>query len=155
MSEKENKRISFSDMKINSWNVIGINASNQRCRIKQLIDSMNGDIILLQETKLFDDSFDKTLTKWPKQSSLHSPRIGTSSHLVVPWNPQTIQGQLIQQHFNWKILKMSHFDLSFIIINVYGPSATQDKLKVWNSITHLIQTDDSQNDILREISMQF
>ena len=37
-------------MKINSWNVRGINASNKRKSIKRLVDDMKSDIVFLQET---------------------------------------------------------------------------------------------------------
>ena len=50
-------------MKIITWNLRGINASDKRGRIKQLLDSTKGDIILLQETKLSEQVFDKTLAK--------------------------------------------------------------------------------------------
>jgi exonuclease III len=82
-------------MKINSWNVRGINASDKRNRVKLLIDGMKADIVLLQETKLSQESYDKTLLKWSKWSSFHSPSIGASRGLAILWNPLTIQGQLI------------------------------------------------------------
>ena len=43
---------------------------------------------------------------------------------------------------------MSEFDTSFILVNVYGPTSTQDKLRVWDNLTHMIQLQDSQNIIL-------
>ena len=83
-------------MKIISWNVRGINGSNKRSRIHQFIESAKADIVLLQETKLSQDTFQKTMAKWPRWSSVHRPNIGTSGGLVVLWNPLTIQGHLIQ-----------------------------------------------------------
>ena len=59
-------------MKINSWNVRGINASDKRHRIKQVVDSMQVDIIFLQETKLSQDNFDKIVAKWKKWKSFHA-----------------------------------------------------------------------------------
>ena len=48
-------------MKIISWNVKGLNASDKRQRIKQVIDSLQEDIILLQETKLNEKILIKSL----------------------------------------------------------------------------------------------
>ena len=70
-------------MKINSWNVRGINASNKRNLIHQSLANMKDDIVMLQETKLSQVSFDNTLAKWPKWSSVHSPSNGTFVRLVI------------------------------------------------------------------------
>ena len=39
-------------MRILSWNINGIRASNKTASIKQLLDSLEADIICLQETKI-------------------------------------------------------------------------------------------------------
>ena len=91
-------------MKINSWNVRGINASDKIKKIKRLVDDMKSDIVLLQETKLSQESYEKTLFKWSKWSSFHSPSIGASGGLAVLWNPLLIQGRLIHQHQNWQMV---------------------------------------------------
>lgn len=135
-------------MKINSWNVRGINASDKRKRIKRLVDDMKSDIVLLQETKLSQESYEKTLFKWSKWSSFHSPSIGASGGLAVLWNPLLIQGQLIHQHQNWQMVQISNFEISFLIINVYGPNSTQDKLKIWDALTQKIQSQQTQLIIL-------
>ena len=70
-------------MKIISWNVKSINASNKRGKIHQFLESTKVDIVLLQETKLSQDTFQKTMAKWPRWSLVHSHSIGASSGLVV------------------------------------------------------------------------
>ena len=134
---------SFSTMKINSWNVRGINASEKKHRIKQVVDSMQVDIIMLQETKLSQDNFDKTIGKWKKWRSLHVPRIGAFGGLSILCNPLTIIAQLIHQDNNWQLLHIFAFDIYFILINVYGPSSSQDKACLWKDITHFVQVQDS------------
>ena len=84
-------------MKINSWNVRGINSSDKRHRIKQVVDSMQANIIFLQETKLSQDNFDKTVAKWKKWKYFHAHGIGASGGLATLWNPLTVNAQLIQQ----------------------------------------------------------
>ena len=91
----------LSTMKINSWNVKGINASDKRHRIKQVVDSMQADIIFLQETKLSQDNFDKTVAKWKKWKSFHAHGKGASGGLATLWNPLTVNAQLIQQDNKW------------------------------------------------------
>ena len=87
-------------------------------------------------------------TKWPKWSLVHSPSNGASGGLVVLWNPLLIQGHIIFQHSNFQVLKMENFDASFTLINVYGPNSSQDKLKIWDKLSHLIQMQNSHQVIL-------
>jgi hypothetical protein len=42
------------------------------------------------------------------------------------------------------MLLISNFEISFLLINVYGPNSTQDKLKLWDNLTQLIQSQQSQ-----------
>ena len=123
--------LSLSTMKSVSWNVRGINVSNKRDKIHNFLESSKADIILLQETKLSQEAFQKSMAKWSRWSSVHSPSIGASRGLVVLWNPLTIQGHLIQQQTNWQILHVLDFHIYFTLFNVYGPISTQDKLKTW------------------------
>lgn len=116
---------SLSVMKIVSWNVKGLNAPDKRNRIK--LDSMNIDTILLQETKMSQETFEKIVAKWSKWNSAHRKGIGASGGIVVLWNYAHVQGQLLDQNGNWQLLKKNKFKLSFILINVYGPTSTQDK----------------------------
>ena len=78
-------------------------------------------------------------TKWTKWSLVHSPSNGASGGLSFFWNPLLIQGHTIFQHSNFQVLKMSNFDVSLTLINVYGPNSSQDKLKIWDKLSHLIQ----------------
>ena len=81
---------SLSPMKIVSWNVRGLNASNKRQRIKQVIDSLQTNIILLQETKMSQHNFDKIVASWKKWKYLHMQGLGASRGLAVLWNPLSI-----------------------------------------------------------------
>ena len=94
---------SLSSMKIISWNVRGLNASDKRQRIRQIIDSLQADIILLQETKLTQDNFDKIIASWKKWKAYYKQGLGASGGLAVLWNPLTVNSQLLHQESNWKI----------------------------------------------------
>ena len=130
-------------MIINSWNVRGINASDKRHRIKQAVDSMNADIVMLQETKLSQQTFHNTIAKWHRWKSAHILGVGAFGRLTILWNPKTISGQVIHQDKNWQMMKVVVYDISFILVNVYGPTATQDKSRLWVVITQFIQAQDS------------
>jgi ribonuclease HI/exonuclease III len=127
-------------MKIISWNVRGINASDKRQRIKQQLDSSKADIILLQETKLSQGNYEKSIMTWKGWCSVHMQGMGASGGLGILWNPKTVQVQLIQQQANWQLVKVQHFQLTFHLFNVYGPSATNDKRRLWETLTGVIQS---------------
>ena len=114
-------------MKLISWNVRGINASDKRLRVKQQLDSSQADILLLQETKLSNQNYHKTVQGWPKWHSAHSESLGASGGLATLWNPKTVIGQLVSQGPNWQLLSFQHYNLSFMLFNIYGPSSTVDK----------------------------
>ena len=82
-------------MKIISWNVKGLNASDKRQRIRQVIDSLQADIILLQETKLTQDNFDKIIGSWKKWRAYHKQGLGAFGGLAIFWNPLTVNSQLL------------------------------------------------------------
>ena len=92
---------SLSAMKILSWNVRGLNASDKRQRIRQILDSLHTDIILSQGTKLNEESFDKIIASWKKWKAYHMPGLGASGGLAVFWNPLTVKSQLLHQESNW------------------------------------------------------
>lgn len=70
-------------MRILSWNVKGLNASDKRGRIKKFLDSSKVDIILLQESKLSQDSFDNIISKWCLWKVVHVPSLGASGGLIT------------------------------------------------------------------------
>ena len=74
--------------------------------------------------------------------------LGASGDLVVLWNPLTTNSQLIQQESNWKMIHITAFDISFILINVYGPASILDKACVWESITYSLQMQDPQQVVI-------
>ena len=135
-------------MKIISWNVRGLNASDKRQRIRQVIDSLQADIILLQETKLSQNKFDKIIVSWKKWKAYHMQGLGASGGLAVLWNPLTVNSQLLHQESNWQLININAFDISFILINVYGPTSTFDKARLWESITHSLQMQDQQQVVI-------
>ena len=70
--------------------------------------------------------------------------LGASGGLSVLWNPLTVKSHLLRQESNWQLIHITAFDISFIVINVYGPTSTLDKACLWESITHSLQMKDQQ-----------
>lgn len=103
---------------------------------------------MLQETNLSKVNFDKTIVKWKKWKSIHVPGIGAFGGLAILWNPLTITTYLIHQDNNWSMMLITTFDISFILINVYGPSSSQYKVDLLENITHFIQVQDPQKTII-------
>ena len=64
------------------------------------------------------------------------------------WNAKSIHGILIGKDSNWQLLKVEHFDLKFLIFNIYGPTSTNDKKNLWVVLTNLIQQEREMNFIL-------
>ena len=90
---------------------------------------------MLQETKLSTNNFQKFVGCWSTWSSSHVPSLGASGGLVVLWNPKNIKAQHIHQGTHWKMLSIQHYQLSFHLINVYGPTPTSDKQCLWLTLT--------------------
>ena len=114
-------------MKILSWNVRGLNASDKRSRIKNRLDSSFWDIVLLQETKLSLDNFSATLGKWTSWKHSFLPSNGASGGLATLWKGKSVSIFPLQSGTNWKLLSVKHFSLNFFLINLYGPTTLPTK----------------------------
>ncbi|GLJ15813.1 hypothetical protein SUGI_0260790 [Cryptomeria japonica] len=77
-------------MKLITWNVRGINASNKQCILKRFIFKVKAEITIIQETKLDSDggeSFGKCLGSF---NWLGIPAVGASGGLGIIWDPRRI-----------------------------------------------------------------
>ena len=121
---------SSRNMKIITWNVKGLNAFDKRSRIKEILDNLKGDVILLQETKLLDNKYQDLVAKWINWKSIHVPSLGASRGLISSWNPRILSGNMVDQGLGWKCCNFEHFDISMTLLNVYGPNSGSKKLKL-------------------------
>ena len=129
-------------MKITTWNARGLNAPSKKRLLKRNLTIFDSDIILIQETKLNRDEgmkLSQKLGRW-KSELQHSQ--GASGGLGIIWNPRQISTELLSSQANWMGARInsSKTDLKIIIINVYGPTPTADKLAVWKEISAFIKT---------------
>lgn len=83
---------SSSAMKVLSWNFRGINAPDKRAYIKHQIDDYGADIALLQETKLYGESYEAIIQKWVKWTSSQSLAQGDFGGTCNTMEPQISPG---------------------------------------------------------------
>ncbi|XP_059070555.1 uncharacterized protein LOC131860194 [Cryptomeria japonica] len=67
---------------------------------------------------------------------------GFAGGLATLWDPDKVFIKLIRKSENWIYcwVKFLKEDLEFPLFNVYGPTKTEDKLKVWTEIIEQIKT---------------
>ncbi|XP_059067404.1 uncharacterized protein LOC131858241 [Cryptomeria japonica] len=70
--------------------------------------------------------------------------------LAVLWNPDKVLVRSISKQENWMLCNVSFLqdDLEFSLFNVYGPSKTEDKKRVWKEISEQIKLVDSEKVIV-------
>ncbi|XP_059068246.1 uncharacterized protein LOC131858814 [Cryptomeria japonica] len=66
---------------------------------------------------------------------------GSAGGLGILWKPDSVKVNLSKKGENWMICNVYSIreNLEFPLINVYGPSKTADKTKVWNILTNKIK----------------
>lgn len=74
--------------------------------------------------------------------------LGCFGGLSIFWNPLIVNSQLLRQESNWQVIHITAFDISFILINVYGPASTLEKDFLWESLTHFPQLQDQQHVVI-------
>ncbi len=99
-----------------------------------------GDILLLQETKLFEDSYQKSMAKWSKWEYAHLYSVGVSRGCAALWSPKSVVGNLVSQGSGWQLLNFKHYDISLCVINTYSPSSSLNKKKLWDNLLSIIHS---------------
>lgn len=118
-------------MKILSWNIRGLNSPYKQFLIKLCISDNKVDILLLQETKMKKEVFEKDVLKiWPNANYFLSYVEGASGGIATLWNPLEFKGSL--GFFGKSNLMASLEDQSSLekwnLFNIYAPNFSRDKL---------------------------
>jgi hypothetical protein len=112
------------DWLVLEWNVRGLNDKDKRLADYNKIDESNCAIVCLQETKC--ESFEHSFIRSFAQSvliDLFSPSAGASGGIIVLWNINIFEGNLIEiQRPAIKIFFTSrHINCSWTLVIFYGP----------------------------------
>ncbi|XP_059064693.1 uncharacterized protein LOC131856787 [Cryptomeria japonica] len=127
-------------MRIVTWNVRGLVASDKRGMLKRHLVKIAIDIVLIQETKCISEDIDKLIRFCKEWNGIFSPAFGRAGGLGILWNPSLVnitksfeekQGLSCQvQH------RLSKLELE--LWNIYGPTNSQEKAKLWEEIRNCI-----------------
>lgn len=130
-------------MKILTW--------NKKCLIKRRILLINAAIVMLQETKLDlqqAESFGCGLgSQYIGSKQVAVPAEGVSGGLQIIWKPSLIQIEKIDSNRNWLLVsvKLLSFNISFLLINVYGPISSASKRAFWADLDSVISLNQNQH----------
>lgn len=123
-------------MKLISWNVRGLSAPNKRRLIKSQLDLIKCDLVMLQETKLCDESASVLFTSWKKWNFLSCPSYSASGGLALLWNAYNIEVQLVSSAVHWMLFLVTSkvSKVKVWLFNIYAPSRIQGKKKLWRDL---------------------
>lgn len=127
-------------MRITSWNARGLNAPSKKWLLKQNLIAFESEIILLQETKLDkaeSTNIGKKIRQWQTE---FQESIGASGGLGMIWNPRKVNLNIINKNPSWissRVISLKN-NLEFLLINIYGPTPTLEKIKVWQEISDFL-----------------
>ncbi|XP_057815879.1 uncharacterized protein LOC131029424 [Cryptomeria japonica] len=105
---------------------------------------------MMQETKLNEEnaSFFKSFSRmW---DGVYQEAIGSKGGMVVLWNLDKVAVDLINKQKNWMHCKVRILqeEMDFSLFNVYGPTKTEEKKRVWIEIIDQIRMIDSEKAIV-------
>jgi len=109
------------------------------------------DILLIQETKMEDNEFLQTSNKvWKGSRAQAVSARGASGGLGSLWNPLKYRLVSEIQNTHWLFLKLQSMNSReiFCLFNVYVPVNLGEKRECWDSIRHLLESENLENIII-------
>lgn len=85
----------MSSMKITSWNVRGLSASEKGIELRNKLILLRQISTLFKRLKICSDIYAETIKKWSASKSLHMQGTGALVGPLTLWNPKTVCGILI------------------------------------------------------------
>ncbi|KAG6652145.1 hypothetical protein CIPAW_06G163400 [Carya illinoinensis] len=124
--------------KIVSWNVRGLNESNKRERIKNLLREWRADIVCLQETKL------KLVTRKIVRSVWHCPYVnwvylasnGASGGILVMWDKRVVvkMEEFVRDYTVACSFEMVEDNFLWAFAGIYGPNVNNSRHLLWEEL---------------------
>jgi exonuclease III len=124
-----------------SWNVRGLGQRRKRDDVKAAIESLAPSIICLQESKLSDISsfFASSFLPPSLRSFVFKPSVGASGGIVTAWDASLVDliSHSVDDYSVTTTFSFRSDNLTFTIINVYGPCTHALKSEFLASILQL------------------
>ncbi|XP_059074891.1 uncharacterized protein LOC131874942 [Cryptomeria japonica] len=123
-------------MKILSWNVRGLGAPDKRRMVKHHLSNTSCDIIMLQETKLSCEEGERFVRYCKRWEGRFQMAEGNSGGLGIVWNPDKVLITEVSGNKNWMTCMAHNRDRKYgvRIWNVYGPTGSDEKTKLWGEL---------------------
>ncbi|GLJ27390.1 hypothetical protein SUGI_0537540 [Cryptomeria japonica] len=120
-------------MRILSWNVRGLGAPDKHRMVKHHLGKANCDTVMLQETKCGlteGENFIKYCRSWIGSFQVVE---GLSGGLGILWNPNKVNIKIMGKSKHWisDHVQSKISSTSFPLWNIYGPTQSPDKSKLW------------------------
>ena len=117
-------------MKLVSWNCSGLGQSSKAESVNDLIKMASPDVLMLQETKIDEDSLLSTsCKKWKTNVGKAVRAKGTAGGIATLWskNSFSLENSFNMQH--WIFTKLCHIPSkqSIYLFNLYVPVNSQEK----------------------------
>ena len=135
-------------MNIDSWNCRGLGNSSKVEVVKDLLRMNSPDVLLLQETKIDEDSLLSLRKKnWKKNAWIAVSAWGSYDGIVALWtkNIFSLKNSLVMQQRIFSELQHIPSNISIVIFNLYVPVNFQDKRECWNSLIDFIAANSLSN----------
>ena len=122
-------------MKVLSWNCRGLGRKPKEEAMTDLISLHHPDIFLIQETKMEEDVFLQTSTKfWKKRGKVAISSRGASDGIGTLWDNMKYEVVDIKYNTSWILTQLRHKEsnIQVRIYNIYAPNSYAEKKICWN-----------------------
>ena len=129
-------------MHITSWNFRGLGNPNKVEAVKDLLRMEPSNILLLQETKIYEDALLLlSKTKWKKNSGMAISARGTSGGLETLWSKELFLLKESYASQNWIFTYLQHIPskTSLAPFNLYVHVNLIEKKNCWITLSQFIE----------------
>ena len=117
-------------MKVLSWNCRGLGSKSKEEAMSNLISLHHPDILLIQETKMEEDVFLQTSTKfWKKRGKAAISSRGAFDGIGTLWDDTKYEAIDIRYNTSWILTQLRHkvSNIQVRIYNIYAPNSYAEK----------------------------
>ncbi len=130
------------NLKIVSWNVRGLNDSDKRLRVRNLIRLWKADLICLQETKMgyFDRKLIKSLWGSPHVDWISLGSNGASGGILLMWDKKVLE-KIDEVHGYFSLsckFRTVASQFEWVYTWVYGPNIDRERGFFWDELSGII-----------------